>query len=236
MPADQPELHSHIPARRFIDSIVLGGTDGAIEGIATTAAFNGAKLVFHTILIAGASFATAGAVSMFFSAYLAHEAERESLQVDMEREREEIETEPEEERRELEEILAKEGYQKPEIDVIMSRLEKDKGLWLREQLRYELHLDSEDLMKSSVARSAPAGLAFFLMALVPLAPYLFELSRLAALVVSVAAALVTLFLIGSLKLSFKHVNLRAGLKAASIGLLAALLLYLSGSLISVLTG
>lgn len=232
MSATQPELHSHIRGRRFIDRIVLGGTDGAIEGIALTAALNGAGLIFHTILIAGISFATAGAISMFFSNYLSHEAELESLKVDAEREKLEIETEPEEERRELEELLAKEGYEKAEVDAIMARLATDKDMWLREQLRYELHLDAEALAGGSVTRSAPAGLAFFLVALVPLVPYLSQLGRFAALALSVGSTLVALFLIGSLKLSLQHVNAKAGLKAASIGLLAAVLLYIAGNLIS----
>ncbi|HXY56295.1 MAG TPA: VIT1/CCC1 transporter family protein, partial [Nitrososphaerales archaeon] len=64
------EKHPHIPARNVLDRIVLGGSDGAIEGLAMTSALNGAGVGLPTIALAGLAFALAGAISMFFSNYL----------------------------------------------------------------------------------------------------------------------------------------------------------------------
>lgn len=225
----QGEKHPHIPARNIIDRVVLGGSDGAIEGVATTAALNAAGVDFRTILLAGFAFAVAGGLSMFFSSYLSTRAERESLRVDVEREKMEIETEPEEERRELENLLKKEGYEQKEIDVIMSRLTKDKDMWLRAQLRYELHLHADGLSNPPVRRATPAGVAFFILGLLALLPYAFAFSRFDALALSAALSLFALFVLGSKAFVPMNFNWKEGFRSVLIGALAIGLLYALGA-------
>ena len=226
------EKHPHIPARKVLDRIVLGGSDGAIETLAMTAALNGAGLNFQTILLAGLAFSVAGALSLFFSNYLSAKAEIDSLRIDMERERMEIETEPEEEKGEMEQLLQREGYGKKEIDVIMARLVKDKEMWLREQLRHELHLHIEDLETDPVSKSASAGLAFFLLALVALSPYALRMPHLPALATSATLSLAALFILGSKLFTLRNFTPKAGLESAAIGALAGGLLYGVGLLFS----
>ncbi|MDA4124324.1 MAG: VIT1/CCC1 transporter family protein [Thaumarchaeota archaeon] len=217
-----------------MDKIVLGGSDGAIEAVAMTAALNGAKVTFGTILLAGFAFAIAGGFSMFFSSYLSSRAEMESLRIDVQRERMEIETEPEEEKAELEELLRKDGYKQNEVDVIMGRLVKDKEMWLRTQLRHELRLNIEDLATDPLVRPGSAGLAFFLLALLALSPYGLRLEHFEALVASVALSLCALFALSSRVFTPSHFKPKAGLESALVGLLAAGLLYGVGYLISAL--
>jgi len=231
-PVQAQEKHPHIPVRRVLDRIVLGGSDGAIECLAMTAALNGAAVVPHTIVLAGFAFSVAGALSMFFSSYLSTKAEIDSLRIDIEREKMEIETEPEEEREELEQLLEKEGYESKEIAVIMNRLERDKEMWLREQLRRELHLHIEDMATNPVGKSSSAGLAFLLLALVSLSPYLFGLSRVPALVSSVILSVAALFLLGSKVFTLRNFSLKAGLESAGVGALAAGVLYSFGLFIA----
>ena len=190
-----------------------------------TAALNGAGVSLATILLAGFAFAVAGALSMFFSNYLSGRAEIDSIRIDMEREKMEIETEPEEERKELEQLLAKEGYGQKEVNVIMEKLTKDKEMWLREQLRHELHLHVEDVRGNPVAKSASAGMAFFLLALVALAPYAAGFSHLYALLLSAVLSLAALFVLGSKLFTLRHFSPRPGLESAAIGALAAVLLF-----------
>jgi len=230
----QVEKHPHLPGRHIIDRVVLGGSDGVIEGVATTSALNGAGVDFRTILIAGFAFAVAGALSMFFSSYLSRRSELGALRIDIERERMEIETEPEEERKELEDLLKKEGCQQKERDVIMSRLVKDKEMWLRAQLRHELHLHLDELNSDPLRRSAPAGVAFLLLALLALVPYLFNPSRREALIVSASLSLAALFALSSRAYTPRHFSLRAGLESAATGGLAAILLYAAGVFVSAL--
>lgn len=231
MAEGQNEKHPHIPGRQHIDRVVLGGSDGIIESIATTAALNGAGVDFRTILIAGFAFALAGGLSMFFSNFLSGRSELDSLRIDIERERMEIETEPEEERKELERLLAEEGYEETEIDVIMNRLTKNKEMWLKVQLQHELHLHAEELSSSPARRALPAGVAFFLLAALALLPYLASIGRLTALLASAALALVALLALGSGMFTLRNVNVRAGLESAAIGAGAVCLLYLAGLLV-----
>ncbi len=197
-----------------------------------TAALNGAGVASRTIILAGFAFAVAGALSMFFSSYLSTRTEIDSLRIDMEREKMEIETEPEEEKGELEGLLKKEGYGQEEVDVIMARLVKDKEMWLREQLRHELHLHVEDLAANPLRRSASAGTAFFLFALVALVSYGLGEAHVAALVSSAALSLAALFVLGSKVFTLRHFAPKPGLESAGIGALAAGLLYLFGLLVS----
>lgn len=234
MPETGAEKHPHMPVRQVIDRIVLGGSDGAIEGVAMTAALNGAGIRFQTIVLAGVAFAIAGAFSMFFSNYLSRKSELDALRVDMERERLEIETEPEEEKAELEDLLRKEGYAKNEVDVIMARLTKDKEMWLKEQLDHELRVHIEDLESDSVMRSAAAGITFLALALLVISPYSLGWGHAVTLALSVALSLGALFALGSRSFIPRHFNLRSGVVSALIGALAAALLYLIGVIVSFL--
>jgi VIT1/CCC1 family predicted Fe2+/Mn2+ transporter len=229
---NQVEKHPHIPARHHLDRIVLGGSDGAMEGVAMTSALNGAGLGFDTIVLAGLAFAIAGALSMFFSSYLSRKSELQSLKIDVQREKMEIETEPEEEEAEMVELLAKDGYSPEEVEVILGRLVKDKGLWLREMLRRELNLNVDDLDSGKYGRSVSAGVAFLILALAAVAPYALPIGRGAALGLSIGLSFVALFALGSRVFTPRNFKLVAGLESAGVGGVAAGLLYIMGLLIS----
>ncbi|MBI3840644.1 MAG: VIT1/CCC1 transporter family protein [Thaumarchaeota archaeon] len=234
MPENGQEKHPHIPGRQILDRIVLGGSDGVIECVAMTAALNGASIVPGTILIAGIAFALAGGVSMFFSNYLSRRSELDTLRIDVEREKMEIETEPEEEKAELEELLKKEGYVQKEVDTIMSRLTKDKEMWLRAQLMHELRVNIEDLETDPLSRSASAGVAFLLSALVAIAPYYWGIGGVPALAISALLSAFTLFALGSRAFTLRTFRVRTGLESAAVGVSAALVLYVIGVAISAL--
>jgi vacuolar iron transporter family protein len=211
---------------------VLGGSDGAIEAVATTAALNGAGIPFHTILVAGLAFALAGGLSMFFSSYLSNRSEVDLLRLDVRRERMEIETEPEEERAELEALLKKEGYEQKEVDVIMERMERNRELWLRTQLSHELRLHVEDLESDPLTKPAAAGVAFALIALACLSPYAIATDYSAALIESVGLALASLFVLSSRLFTPGHLSLRQGAESVAVGGIAALALYAVGVVVS----
>ena len=197
-----------------------------------TAALNGAGVSLNTIALAGLAFAVAGAISMFFSNYLSRRSQLESLKIDITREKMEIETEPEEERREMIDLLKKDGYSDAEVRVIMERLAKDKGLWLKEMLRRELKVNAEDSGKERYSGAAAAGIAFLLLALAVVSPYVVAAQRLDVLGASVAISLAALFALGSRAFVPRNFRPRAGLESAAIGVLAGAALYLVGTLLS----
>jgi len=228
----QGEKHPHIPARNLLDRIILGGSDGAIEGLATTSALNGAGLAFGTIALAGLAFALAGAIAMFFSSYLSRRSELRSLQIDATREGMEIETEPDEEQSEMRELLRKDGYEEAEVEVIMRRLVEDKKLFLKEMLRRELRVNIEDMGADPFVWPLFAGLAFLLLALLAVSPYAFSIPRPDGLMASVAFSLTALFFLGSRAFVPRNFNLKAGAESALVGAVAGGLLYLVGIAVS----
>lgn len=197
-----------------------------------TAALNGAGVAFTTIALAGLAFAVAGAISMFFSNYLSRRSQLESLKIDIAREKMEIETEPEEERKEMVDLLKGDGYGEAEVQVIMERLGKDKGLWLREMLRRELKVNVEEEGTDRYSGAVVAGVAFLLLALVVVSPYVIAVQRVDALAASVTFSLVVLFALGSRVFVPRNFRPRAGLESAAIGALAGGALYLVGVLLS----
>ena len=226
------EKHPHIPARNVLDRIILGGSDGAIEGLATTSALNGAGVALGTIALAGFAFAVAGAISMFFSSYLSRRSELRSLQIDIRREKMEIETEPEEEEGEMRGLLRKEGYDPQEVEIILQRLKKNKDLFLREMLSRELGANIDDVKSDPFVWPLFAGITFLLLALLAVSPYAFALPRDDALMTSVALSLVALFALGSRAFVPRNFNFKAGGESALTGAAAATLLYLVGILVS----
>jgi len=226
------EKHPHIPARNLLDRIILGGSDGAIEGLAMTAALNGAGLGFGTIAVAGFAFAVAGAISMFFSNYLSRRSELRSLKIDMARERMEIETEPGEEETEMRDLLKQDGYEQAEVDVIINRLSKNKELWLKEMLRRELRVNVEDVGADPFVWPTFAGIAFLMLALLAVSPYALAIARTDALIASVGLSLAALFALGSRAFVPRNFEPVAGLESALVGAVAGGLLYLVGLLIS----
>jgi VIT1/CCC1 family predicted Fe2+/Mn2+ transporter len=227
-----PEKHPHIPARNILDRIVLGGSDGAIEGLAMTSALNGAGLGLSTIALAGFAFALAGAISMFFSNYLSRRSELRSLRIDMQREGMEIETEPQEEASEMRELLRKDGYSEEEVEVIMRRLLADKDLWLKEMLRRELRVNVEDVKADPFTWPLFAGGAFLILALLAVLPYAFVLPRPDALFASIGLSLGALFALGSRVFIPRNFDALGGVESALVGAVAGGLLYLVGLVIS----
>ena len=215
-----------------MDRIVLGGSDGAIEGLALISALNGAGLAYGTITLAGVAFALSGALSMFFSSYLSRRSELKSLKIDMTRERMEIETEPEEEEAEMRELLRRDGYGEREVEVLIQRLVSDKDLWLKEMLRRELRLNVEDVNADRLLKPLSAGAAFLLLALMAVSPYAFAIPRLDALVASVLLSLAALFSLGSRAFLPRSFDPTTGLEYALVGALAGILLYLVGVFVS----
>jgi len=228
------EKHPHIPARNVLDRIILGGSDGAIEGLATTSALNGAGLAFGTIALAGFAFAVAGAIAMFFSSYLSRRSELRSLQIDADREGMEIETEPDEEQDEMRELLRKDGYEDAEVKVIMRRLVKNKDLFLKEMLRRELRVNIEDAGSDPFVRPLFAGIAFLLLALLAVSPYYLAIPRAGGLLASVGLSLAALFALGSRAFVPRNFDPKEGVESALVGGVAAVLLYLVGTAVSML--
>ena len=179
-----------------IREVVFGAQDGILSTVALVTSVAVALDSQTAVLVAGLA-AAAGTISMATGAYLGSRAEQDVQRAEIAREAQEIEEKPAEELAELVVIYQREGRSFEEARRMADEIAEDKELWLRTLVEKELGI-SPDETTNPIKDAAAMGLSFLLAASVPIIPHV-VLTGTAAISVSVAGALVALFVLGSLK-------------------------------------
>jgi len=179
-----------------IREVVFGAQDGILSTVALVTSVAVALDSQTAVLVAGLA-AAAGTISMATGAYLGSRAEQDVQRAEIAREAQEIEEKPAEELAELVVIYHREGRTFEEARRMADEIAEDKELWLRTLVEKELGI-SPDETSNPMKDAAAMGLSFLLAASVPIIPHIL-LTGTAAISVSVAGALVALFVLGSLK-------------------------------------
>ena len=225
------EIHKHIRARGYIGSSALGVSDGLVTNLAFLSGFAGATANFDLIRVAGTASMLAGAISMFFSGVLAWRSEWELYQADAKREASEIEEEPEEEKAELRNFYMAKGLTQPQATEIVERIASDKSKFLEDILMHELHVHRTKLA-NPFKMGGVIGLSFLIGALIPLAPFLLLPTRIDSLVVAGIVSPVFLFSVGGWRGRVVGRKIwKAGVETLMIGLSAAIIVYVIGSVL-----
>lgn len=180
-----------------IREVVFGAQDGILSTVALVTSVAVALDSQTAVLVAGLAAAAAGTISMATGAYLGSRAEQDVQRAEIAREAQEIEEKPAEELAELVVIFQREGRTFEEARRMADEIAEDKELWLRTLVEKELGI-SPDETTNPMKDAAAMGLSFLLAASVPIIPHI-VLTGTAAISVSVAGALVALFVLGSLK-------------------------------------
>ena len=180
-----------------IREVVFGAQDGILSTVALVTSVAVALDSQTAVLVAGLAAAAAGTISMATGAYLGSRAEQDVQRAEIAREAQEIEEKPAEELAELVVIYQREGRSFEEARRMADEIAEDKELWLRTLVEKELGI-SPDETSNPMKGAAAMGLSFLLAASVPIIPHIL-LTGTAAISVSVAGALVALFVLGSLK-------------------------------------
>ncbi len=180
-----------------IREVVFGAQDGILSTVALVTSVAVALDSQTAVLVAGLAAAAAGTISMATGAYLGSRAEQDVQRAEIAREAQEIEEKPAEELAELVVIFQREGRTFEEARRMADEIAEDKELWLRTLVEKELGI-SPDETTNPIKDAAAMGLSFLLAASVPIIPHV-VLTGTAAISVSVAGALVALFVLGSLK-------------------------------------
>ena len=216
-----PHTEKHFTASETVRDIVIGMSDGLTVPFALAAGLSGA--VASTLLVVTAGFAeiAAGSIAMGLGGYLAAKTDREHYASELERERKEIEQVPDTEREEVAAVFRGYGLHDDLLNPVLSALCSDPNRWADFMMRFELGLEAPDPARARRSASTIA-LAYVAGGIIPLAPYLFVHSILAALYVSVGVTLGALFVFGYVKGNFTGIRpLRGGLQTVFIGGLAA---------------
>jgi VIT1/CCC1 family predicted Fe2+/Mn2+ transporter len=212
---------------------IFGINDGLVSNLSLIMGVTGAAVDNKIIVLAGVAGLLAGAFSMAGGEYISMRTQREVFERLIHLEAHELATEPEEERDELIEIYRNKGVPAEIAEQLVEVLHRDPDLALETHAREELGLDPQQGLGSPWAAALSSMLTFAFGAFVPLLPFLIG-SGVAAAVVSAAASLITLFVVGALmtRLTGRPAWL-SGLRMMVIGGALAAITYGVGKLLHV---
>ena len=212
---------------------VLGANDGLCSNLSLVMGVAGAELAPHAILVTGLAGLLAGACSMALGEWLSVSTTRESYQRQIKTEADELEQVPEEEEEELALIYQAKGLPEEQAKALAQRLIANKETALDTLVREELGIDPEELGGSAWTAAGTSFLLFAVGAIFPVAPY-FALAGLPAVIASLAASGVALFLIGAGTTLFTGLGVWfSGMRQLLVGFAAAGVTYGVGKLIGV---
>jgi VIT1/CCC1 family predicted Fe2+/Mn2+ transporter len=212
---------------------VLGANDGLVSNLSLVMGVAGADLAGHTILVTGLAGLLAGSCSMALGEWLSVNSARESSQRQIATEAEELEQVPEEEKEELSLIYQAKGLPEDLAKSLAEQLITNKKTALDTLVREELGIDPEELGGSAWAAAGTSFLLFAVGAIFPVAPY-FALAGMPAMLASLGASGVALFLIGAGTTLFTGRGvLVSGVRQLLVGFAAAAVTFGVGKLIGV---
>ena len=209
-PVQRPDLDTFVRAAIEVDrekwrvaslgrlrEVVFGAQDGILSTVALVVSLAVALDNHTAVIVAGLAAAAAGTISMATGAFLGSRAEQDVKRAEIAREVREIEEKPGEELAELVVIFQREGRTYEEAQELADEVAQDKELWLNTLLEKELGISPEDTA-SPIKDAVTMGLSFAAAAIIPIVPFVLFEGRV-AISVSVAAALLGLFILGSWK-------------------------------------
>jgi len=223
----------HSPRGRYIREFIFGANDGLVSTVGFIAGVASSLGVVKLVLLAGIAEAVAGTVSMALGAYIASKSQRDFFSSQILREKQEIEENPKKEYDEIIEIYEDKGFLKKQAKEIADVISRDKAQWLDFMIRDELKINGD--LENSAKIASITGVSFILGALPPILPFIFMASTKSALVVSFAASLLFLVLVGIGKTKItKQKILKSILEMIIIGGLAFGIGYFAGNLTEIL--
>jgi VIT1/CCC1 family predicted Fe2+/Mn2+ transporter len=209
---------------------VLGANDGLVSNLSLVMGVAGAGLANRSILVTGLAGLLAGSISMALGEWLSVQSSRELFTHQIDIERAEIEASPEEEEEELALIYEARGLTEEKSRALAADIMKNPEAAIQTLAREELGIDPGELGGSAWEAATSSFFMFAVGAILPVISFFF-LSGLQAVVVSVAASIIGLFLVGALtSLSTSRSLLFSGGRMVLFGVVAAIVTYAVGLL------
>lgn len=181
-------LHQHRDVSGgWLRPAVFGAMDGLVTNVSLISGVGGGGVGRHTIVLTGLAGLAAGAFSMAAGEYVSVSSQNELVESEVEKERTELERNPEDEREELVAMYQARGVDADVAEKFVRQLSRRPEETLRVHVREELGVDHHELPSPFTAAGASL-LTFSVGALLPLLPYLFGFSSLAAALIVAAVA------------------------------------------------
>ena len=213
---------SHARGGRLSD-FILGLQDGLVNVLGVILGVAVASKDLRIIIAAGLAATFAESISMGAVAYTSTQARRDHYDSERQREMREMRDLPEIERAEVREILARWGFEEPELSQMLDRIVSKEKAWLEIMMAHELNLAPVE--DAQPRRSAVlVGVSAVIGSVIPLAPFFVPgLSLWDAIFTALFVSAVTLFAVGyyKAKATVGHAG-RSGVQMAVIGIVSAL--------------
>lgn len=212
---------NHFTSKEVIRDIIIGMSDGLTVPFALAAGLSSAGGHMELIIVAGLAEIAAGSISMGLGGFLAAKNEAEHYASEEKREHEEIAAVPEKEEEETVEIFKQYGLSKQHLAPVLAYFKEEPDKWVEFMMRYELQLEKPNPTRARTSALTIAG-SYLVGGIIPLSPYFFMHSPLAALAISVFVTLGALAVFGYIKAKFVGTNPFKGmLQTTVIGGIAA---------------
>ncbi len=222
-PLVPPPAHKerHFTSSDLVRDVVIGMADGLTVPFALAAGLSGTTLANNFIVTAGLAEVAAGSIAMGLGGYLAARSDAEHFAAEKLRERREVESVPEMEELEVAEIFEAYGLNTYQIEPILDAFRDNPEAWVDFMMRFELGLEEPDPRRARSSALTIAS-AYIVGGLIPLSPYMLISSTRSALLASISATLLALFVFGFVKGRYTGTRpLRSALQTTLIGGLAA---------------
>src|ERR1019366_7999086 len=220
-PFHAPHVEHHFTGNETVRDIVLGMADGLTVPFALAAGLSGAMVASRIVIAAGLAEITAGAIAMGLGGYLAAQSDAEHYATERAREEQEVDEKPEVEALEVQGILQTYGLDSAESMTVTNALRKRRKAWIDFMMRFELGLEEPEPARA-IQSGITIGGAYVAGGLIPLAPYFFMPTALAALPISIVVTLSTLLVFGFVKGRYTGARpLRSAIQTLVVGGIAA---------------
>ena len=212
----------------YLADAILGGIDGCVTTFAVVAGATGGSLPSLVIVVLGFANLIADGFSMAVGNYHATRSQRELVEQMRRTEERHIDAVPEGEREEIRQIFADKGFEGETLEHVVETITANRRLWVDTMITEEhgLPLDGPDPLRAG----ATTFVAFFLVGLVPLLPYIVPgIPAAAMFTTSAALTAAAFFCIGWAKgQRLEQPRLHAAWQTLWTGGAAALLAFFAG--------
>lgn len=218
-----------IQQHSYVGDAVLGGIDGCVTTFAVVAGAVGGGFPAVVAIVLGFANLLADGFSMAVSNYQNTKSQREFVEEARRTEERHIEQIPEGEREEIRQIFARKGFADETLDRIVDVITQDRQLWVNTMLTEELGLQIDG--PSPLRAAAATFLAFFVVGVIPLIPFLVPtLTPTQTFGASAVVTALAFFGIGMGKgFVLGRSMVRSGVETLFVGGMAALLAYAVGA-------
>jgi VIT1/CCC1 family predicted Fe2+/Mn2+ transporter len=226
----------HTPRGRLIRDIVYAIDTGLITTVAFLAGVSALVQTNEKIVLAGVAQIAAGAIAIFFGAFISTKAQKDFFENQIKRERQEIEKMPEKETQEIREIFDEYGFDATEQEAAVKRITKNKELWLKFMVQEEIGI-SPSQIDNPLTIAGISSMSFLVGAFPAILPFIILQDAGVALLTSAIAILSFLFVLGVWKTRLTRVPwLLSGVETLVIGGLSCGLGFLFGRVVQALIG